>query len=154
MLCGLGLACFVAPLTTYVVVGVESAYAGMASGVNNAVARVAGHAGDAVAGVLVASVYTSTLDERAPDTPPAAERPRGRTRRPVPPPDSTGLPPDAAERRAAVVLPRATRSTPRRCSRRGSLALGAIIAGVGLRPPGGRAGGEAAAARWRLAAQR
>jgi EmrB/QacA subfamily drug resistance transporter len=59
---GVGLAITVAPLTTTVLADVEPGRSGIASGVNNAVARVAGLLGIAVIGVAVAGRSGSTLD--------------------------------------------------------------------------------------------
>jgi hypothetical protein len=52
---GLGMAMIVAPLTTAVMTSLDTGHAGLASGVNNAVARVAGLVGVSVIGVVVAS---------------------------------------------------------------------------------------------------
>jgi EmrB/QacA subfamily drug resistance transporter len=61
---GLGLSITVAPLTAAVLAGVDEEHAGVASGVNNAVARVAGLLAIGAVGALVASQFSSTLDER------------------------------------------------------------------------------------------
>jgi MFS family permease len=59
---GLGLAMTVAPLTaTVLAAGME--HAGVASGVNNAVARVAGLIAIAVVGALLSAQFTSQLDD-------------------------------------------------------------------------------------------
>jgi EmrB/QacA subfamily drug resistance transporter len=58
-----GLAMTVAPLTAAVLAGVEEGNAGIASGVNNALARVAELAGIAVVGLLVAARFGSALDD-------------------------------------------------------------------------------------------
>jgi EmrB/QacA subfamily drug resistance transporter len=60
---GLGLSLTVAPLTAAVLAGVEDEHAGVASGVNNAVARVAGLLAIAAVGAVVAAQFGSTLDE-------------------------------------------------------------------------------------------
>jgi EmrB/QacA subfamily drug resistance transporter len=61
---GVGLSATVAPLTAAVLGGVEAEHAGIASGINNAIARVAGLIAVAVVGVLVSNAFTSTLDDR------------------------------------------------------------------------------------------
>ncbi len=60
----LGLSMTVAPLTAAVLAGVEDAQAGIASAVNNAVARVAGLLGTAAIGAAVAASFASRLDAR------------------------------------------------------------------------------------------
>jgi EmrB/QacA subfamily drug resistance transporter len=60
----LGLAATVAPLTATVLADADETQAGIASGVNNAVARVAGLLGVAAIGAVVASSFASALDER------------------------------------------------------------------------------------------
>ena len=61
---GLGLSLTVAPLTTTVLAGVENEGAGIASAVNNAVARVAGLLGTAGVGAIVAAHFGATLHAR------------------------------------------------------------------------------------------
>jgi EmrB/QacA subfamily drug resistance transporter len=60
----LGLAMTVAPLTAAVLAAVEEKHSGVASGVNNAVARVAGLLAIAVLGAFVSSQFESTLNDR------------------------------------------------------------------------------------------
>jgi EmrB/QacA subfamily drug resistance transporter len=60
----LGLSMTVAPLTAAVLAGVGQAQAGIASGVNNAIARVAGLIGISAVGAAVAASFTSRLDAR------------------------------------------------------------------------------------------
>ena len=59
---GLGLSATVAPLTATVLGSVEPRHSGLASGVNNAVARVAGLVAIAALGAVVAGTFQSRLD--------------------------------------------------------------------------------------------
>jgi MFS family permease len=61
---GLGLSMTVAPLTSTVLGAVEEKHAGVASGVNNAIARIAGLLAIAVLGAFVTSQFTSVVDSR------------------------------------------------------------------------------------------
>lgn len=60
----LGLAMTVAPLTAAVLADADESNAGIASGVNNAVARVAGLLGIAALGAVVAAAFTTTIDDQ------------------------------------------------------------------------------------------
>ncbi len=64
LLFSLGLSLTVAPLTAAVLAGVEERQAGIASGVNNAVARVAGLIAIAALGAIVAVQFSATLDRQ------------------------------------------------------------------------------------------
>ncbi len=64
VLLGLGMAITVAPLTTTVMGSVDEDHVGVASGVNNAVARTGGLIAIAVLNVLVVSAFNRALDER------------------------------------------------------------------------------------------
>jgi MFS family permease len=61
---GFGMAVTVAPLTTTVMDAAESQHSGVASGVNNAVARIAGLIAIAVFGVIVARTFDSHVEPR------------------------------------------------------------------------------------------
>jgi EmrB/QacA subfamily drug resistance transporter len=61
---GLGLSMTVAPLTSTVLSAVDEKHAGVASGVNNAIARVAGLLAIAVLGAFVSAQFSSVVDEK------------------------------------------------------------------------------------------
>ena len=63
-LLGFGLAITVAPLTTTVMAAVDSTHSGVASGINNAVARVAGLLAIAVFGVLLVRAFDAEMQSR------------------------------------------------------------------------------------------
>ncbi len=100
----LGLSMTVAPLTAAVLAGVDSSQAGIASAVNNAVARVAGLLGTAAVGAAVAASFASGLDSNLagrPLGPPAKEAVAEAKRLPLGRPSTAGLP--RAQARAITV---------------------------------------------------
>ena len=95
---GLGLALTVAPLTAAVLAAVDDSRSGIASGVNNAVSRVAGLLAIAVLGTFLSAQFDSALDEQLADRPlsPAAQEAVSRRQGPA----------------ARVARPAATRRRP------------------------------------------
>jgi EmrB/QacA subfamily drug resistance transporter len=96
---GLGLAMTVAPLTATVLADADESNAGIASGVNNAIARVAGLVTIAAVGAVVAASFESRLDEEVgaqasrPEVAAALEDAR---EQPLAVVDPEGVPPDVA----------------------------------------------------------
>jgi EmrB/QacA subfamily drug resistance transporter len=92
----LGLSMTVAPLTAAVLAGVDTGQAGIASAVNNAVARVAGLLGTAAVGAAVAASFVSGLDSNLAGRPlgPRADAAVAEAKKlPLGRPNTSGLPP-------------------------------------------------------------
>ena len=95
LLFSLGLSMTVAPLTAAVLAGAERSQAGIASAVNNAVARVAGLLGTAAVGAAIATSFATSLDTHLAGVPlgPTADAVvREAKRLPLGLPDVHGLP--------------------------------------------------------------
>jgi hypothetical protein len=129
----------VAPLTATVLADADEHNAGIASGVNNAIARVAGLVAIAAVGALVATQFGSSLDDRLgasasrPEVARAVEQTKGQALAAV---KVTGAPPAVARR-----VERAAREASVSAFRLGMgfsaalVALGGLLALVGLRNP-------------------
>ena len=102
----LGLAITVAPLTAAVLGAVEHEHSGVASAVNNAIARVAGLVAIAAVGAAVASQFAANLDHqlKSGHAPPAVRTALAHARTKTLVIDAAGFPPAqrAAARRALV----------------------------------------------------
>ncbi len=135
----LGLSMTVAPLTAAVLAGVGERQAGIASAVNNAVARVAGLVGTAAVGAAIATAYASSLDSNLAGTPlgPSAQTTVSEAKRlPLGLPDVHGLPP-----RQAYAITDAAQAASLHSFHLGLaiaavlVALGGIAGAIGVRNP-------------------
>jgi EmrB/QacA subfamily drug resistance transporter len=142
----IGLAMTVAPLTAAVLAGVDGSQAGIASGVNNAIARVAGLIGTAAVGAAVAASFSSSLDQRLGHVPLANAGKRAveqAKRLPLGLPEAHGLP--AAQARA---IRSAAEAASVHSFHLGLaiaailLAVGGLAGALGIRNPRGRVRAE------------
>jgi EmrB/QacA subfamily drug resistance transporter len=154
---GLGLSATVAPLTTTILGGVEPSQAGIASAINNAVARVAGLLAIAAIGALVAARFEASIDHSAASGPALDARSRAALvearRRPL----EVAIPADvpAADRERLVGIVQAASVDTLHAglwTMAALLTLGGLISGAGIvnpaagapaRDPGSRPGIEA-----------
>ncbi len=135
----LGLSMTVAPLTAAVLACVEEREAGIASGVNNAVARVAGLLGIAALGAVVAVQFSATLDRRLARVPlraPAREAVAQAKRLTLGRPSVAGLAPRQAKAITAAAEDASLESFRVGIGMAGGLVLlGGMIGAVGIQNP-------------------
>ncbi|HEV7584440.1 MAG TPA: MFS transporter, partial [Solirubrobacteraceae bacterium] len=138
----LGLTMTVAPLTAAVLAGVDSPQAGIASGVNNAIARVAGLIGTAGVGAAVAGAFASTLEQRTAHVPLGAA---GRAavqqakKLPLGLPETHGLAPGPAHALRVAAEQASVHSFHLGLAIGAALlAIGGVVGLIGIRNPRGR----------------
>jgi EmrB/QacA subfamily drug resistance transporter len=136
---GLGLAAMVAPLTATVLDSVEERRAGVASGINNGISRVAGLLAIAVIGAAVASSYGAELGSElaqanlSPQGANAVERVRDE---PLASPRTTGLGGSEAGSVEGTVDEASTSAFHLSAVIAGALMIvGGVVAGIGIRNP-------------------
>jgi EmrB/QacA subfamily drug resistance transporter len=98
---GLGLAATVAPLTATALNSVQERHAGVASGINNGVSRVAGLLAIAILGAVIAGRFGGEVDDAAATaslSPQAEQVIEDAKKNPLAVPDTGGLPPGEARR--------------------------------------------------------
>jgi EmrB/QacA subfamily drug resistance transporter len=138
LLFSLGLAMTVAPLTATVLGDVDELDAGIASGANNAIARLAGMIGIAVVGVLIAASFAGDLDDRLADaelSPAGAEVVREAMSNPLLPPSVVGLPPPEGAAIAAAAEQASVDSFRLGMGITAALVAAAGLMGIAIRNP-------------------
>jgi EmrB/QacA subfamily drug resistance transporter len=136
---GLGLSATVAPLTATALNSVAENRVGVASGINNAVARVAGVLAIAIFGALIAGKFTSTVDGKLSDANLSSRADQAISEakaNPLQRPDTGGLPPaEAAEVESASVAGAEDGFHLSMMAAGSLMIVGGVIAGIGLRNP-------------------
>jgi EmrB/QacA subfamily drug resistance transporter len=136
---GLGLSATVAPLTATVLDSVEERHVGIASGVNNGVARVAGLLAIAVLGAVISAGFGSTLDSNLGDAPlgPRAQRAvESAKKQPLAVPSTKRLPPAQARRVETASADASTSAFHLGVLIAGLLMIaGGVFAGIGIENP-------------------
>jgi len=139
LLFSLGLSATVAPLTATVLADADESNAGIASGVNNAIARVAGLLAVAALGAVVAGQFGATIDSRlagerlSPEAQRIVSEARART--------LTRAEPDGLRPAEARVVTQATQDAAVTAFHRGAgiaaalVALGGVLGIAGIRNP-------------------
>jgi hypothetical protein len=136
---GLGLSATVAPLTATALNSVAENRVGVASGINNAVSRVAGVLAIAIFGAVVAGKFTSTVDSKLAEAKlsPRAEQAISKAKdNPLQRPDTKGLPQAQAAEVDRATAEGAEGGFHLAMMMAGTLMIvGGVIAGIGLRNP-------------------
>ncbi len=136
---GLGLSATVAPLTATVLDSVEERHVGIASGVNNGIARVAGLLAIAVLGAVISAYFGSALDSNLGERPlgPRAERTVSDAKaQPLAVPKTDSLPPGQAATVSSASADASTSAFHLGIGIAGILMIvGGAIAGVGIENP-------------------
>ena len=146
---GLGLSATVAPLTATVLDSVEERHVGIASGVNNGIARVAGLLAIAILGAVISGYFGSALDSNLGDQPlgPRAEHTVSDAKaQPLAVPETGSLPPGQAQRVASASADASTSAFHLGIGIAGVLMIvGGAVSGFGIENPKRRV--EAVASR-------
>jgi len=136
---GLGLSATVAPLTATALNSVAENRVGVASGINNAVSRVAGVLAIAIFGALIAGKFGSTVDSNVAGSnlSPQADREISKAKdNPLQRPSTDRLPPaEAAEVESATVAGAEDGFHLAMMTAGVLMIVGGVVAGVGLRNP-------------------
>lgn len=136
---GLGLSATVAPLTATALNSVAENRVGVASGINNAVSRIAGVLAIAIFGALVAGRFSSTVDSKvaAANLSPQAEQAISKAKdNPLQTPSTGGLPPQQASEVRSASVAGAQDGFHLAMMVAGTLMIaGGVVAGIGLRNP-------------------
>jgi EmrB/QacA subfamily drug resistance transporter len=136
---GLGLSATVAPLTATALNSVAEHRVGVASGINNAVSRVAGVLAIAIFGALIAGKFGSTVDGRVSDSNLSSRADQAIAKakdNPLQRPDASGLPPAQVTEVDRATAAGAEDGFHLAMMTAGTLMIvGGVIAGIALRNP-------------------
>lgn len=136
---GLGLSATVAPLTATVLDSVEERHVGIASGVNNGIARVAGLLAIAVLGAVISAYFGSALDSNLGERPlgPGAERTVSDAKaQPLAVPKTGSLPPAQADTVSSASADASTSAFHLGIGIAGLLMIvGGVVSGFGIENP-------------------